>query len=210
MTSTKITNDLVNQIAIDTKREGDTDALSTIKKNIKKVMLDKAANDITPFSFSHNDSTKQQVEAARLRVKLKPGYGVSVDRGYLRHYGVYIGDGKIVELQFAEDGMWKKINKSRIVDLPTFLKQQKASDTEIIKPKSGNVQDIIKRAIKVTELKYVPYHLIYNNCEHLMNEILTGEHKSHQVDEIVPAKILKNKYSHYKKFYRDVFESQRD
>lgn len=121
------------------------------------------------------DTDDRELDKLKRRVHL--GDGLEVDRGVLRHYGVYIGDGNVAEL----NGLTKGKNKSRVVKLKNFLVDGKSDDIKTIKSGKYSPEQIAERAKKALLAEKIPYSLSKNNCEHFMNEILNDEHKSHQV-----------------------------
>ena len=119
-------------------------------------------------------------EGQRLLDKIKPGDGLEIDRGFYRHYGVYLGNNVILELNGSTSGK----NKSRLIDADTFLLNQKASDVTAHKSHKFTLQQIRERAKNAINHAKLPYNLVTNNCEHFMEEILNGKHESHQVKSV--------------------------
>ena len=118
-----------------------------------------------------------EAELNKLRKRLTPGVGIGIDRGVLRHYGIYIGDDLVIELNGATQGK----NKSRLVRLGSFLVDGKSSDVKIFHSLKFSPDIVILQAKNALNATKIPYNLFKNNCEHFMNEILNGEHTSHQV-----------------------------
>lgn len=72
-------------------------------------------------------------------------------------------------------------NKSQIGTLKDFLAGQNNAAVTVHKSKKFDPETVVRRAKNAYNLKDLPYDPAKNNCEHFMEEILNGEHKSHQV-----------------------------
>jgi hypothetical protein len=128
--------------------------------------------------------------------KVKRGDVVGVPRMLYEHYGIYIGDNKVIEYTLAENRLKIEIRKTHIKHFlgnsTTFF----ILDCEFEKPlKSAPIiyrdemkrrkvfspEETVKRA--ESRLGEVQYNLISNNCEHFAIWCKTGLSISYQVEE---------------------------
>ena len=113
--------------------------------------------------------------------KIKVGDILYVNRGYYKHYGVYIGEGKIIH--FAPLNGAEINSKNAVIhetNLDDFLK---GGEPEIDKKSKSkyNRLEIVKRAC--SQVGSNGYNLVFSNCEHFARWCKTGIHESNQVDE---------------------------
>lgn len=106
----------------------------------------------------------------------------------LYHYGIYLGDDKIIEYGSAKDFLNTKKEdvKVQISSMKEFLSGKMALVrvySLIDKIKKNSVKKTIKKAMdRIDEQKYDP---INNNCEHFVNECVFNKHISKQSDKFM-------------------------
>ena len=99
-----------------------------------------------------------------------------------QHYGVYIGDGKVIHFASPEG---REINfEDSIIHettLENFLRGRALQIDKNIE-KIYSEHEIIERA--QSRLGEKGYDLLFNNCEHFARWCVTGEHISYQIDNL--------------------------
>ncbi|WHZ02780.1 lecithin retinol acyltransferase family protein [Neobacillus sp. YX16] len=134
--------------------------------------------------------------------KTSAEYGdiIGVDRGLYRHFGIYIGNDRVIHFAGpTSDFDFKSFSKMEIREdsMTRFLLQSKSYfvfDCEAKENKSiftknllvaYSPEETVQRAkSKLGENKY---NLAINNCEHFAIWCKTGLHKSKQVDKVLQA-----------------------
>ncbi|GHU21132.1 hypothetical protein FACS1894172_09680 [Spirochaetia bacterium] len=114
---------------------------------------------------------------------LAEGDIVGVDRGNYKHYGIYVGDGRIVHFA-PETGFELDANKAFVHE--NLLKDFLRGDTAFILDLSSesNVyppSEIVRRARFNIGKGKNKYNFVFNNCEHFVRWCATGVKESHQV-----------------------------
>lgn len=110
-----------------------------------------------------------------------------------QHYGIYIGNEKVIHFAPAEGQELDIFNLQESFDnavihettLENFLKGRALQIDMNIKPEFSE-QEIVQRA--KSRLGEKNYNLLLNNCEHLARWCVTGEHVSYQINNL-PQKI---------------------
>lgn len=125
---------------------------------------------------------------AMLRIKMNDFY----------HYGIYVGNDEVVQFGLPYSGSTPqndikviKTSFSLFCDTP-FFEVREYSLKEKIKKKKDD--EIVKFALSAVGMG--GYDIVYNNCEHFVNECVFGEHKCQTVDEArkeVLKRLNKNK-----------------
>jgi len=106
----------------------------------------------------------------------------------LYHFGIYLGEDKIIEYGSAKDFLNTKKEdvKVQISSMKEFLSGKMALVrvySLIDKLKKNSVKKTIKKAMdRIDEQKYDP---INNNCEHFVNECVFNKHISKQSDKFM-------------------------
>ncbi len=106
----------------------------------------------------------------------------------LYHYGIYLGEDKIIEYGSAKDFLNTKKEevKVQISSMNDFLCGKMALVrvySLMDRLKKNSVKKTIKLALdRVGEMKYDP---INNNCEHFVNECVFNKHISKQSDKFM-------------------------
>lgn len=120
--------------------------------------------------------------------KLNPGDILCVNRGLYKHYGIYIGNLKVIHYTALDGdfGIDASIHK-------TVLKEfEDGGVAQVVKlrgtEKQFSPEETVRRAIsRIGEKKY---NLLFNNCEHFAFWCKTGKGKSKQVETAVTSTIL--------------------
>lgn len=96
------------------------------------------------------------------------------------HYGIYVGDGKIIE--YGSDTLDPRKASRRIVSLQEFG----LGDAVRKEAPSGKFSrdKIVERAYKGLKEDPGQYHLRNNNCEHFARDIVNGDRRSTQADNV--------------------------
>ena len=117
--------------------------------------------------------------------KLELGDIVFVDRGCYKHYGIYIGRGRVINYA-AEDGDFQGEISVHECSLKHFLDGGECCAIKFPSDFKGflySPEETVKRA--KSRLGEHSYNLITNNCEHFAWWCKTGESKSEQVEDSV-------------------------
>ena len=104
-------------------------------------------------------------------VKLKKGDHVKVSLGVYEHHGIYSGEGTVIER--TQDGI-------REVPLDDF---SEGHYIEVVShnDRKGKRKSVVKRAR--SHIGEGGYNLVFNNCEHFANEMVSGHSTSGQVSD---------------------------
>ncbi len=103
-------------------------------------------------------------------LKLKKGDHIKVSLGVYEHHGIYTGEGTVV--QRTQDGIDE-------VPLEEF---SEGHGIEVVKydDRLGKRKDVVRRAR--SHVGEEGYNLLFENCEHFANEMVSGSASSEQVD----------------------------
>jgi hypothetical protein len=117
---------------------------------------------------------------------LVPGDILAVDRGLYRHYGVYAGDGKVIQYA-SKDGDFGSGACVHETEMNGFLRGGKCQICAV-KGKKGlfghpaySRQRTLERA--KSRIGEQSYNLVFNNCEHFAMWCKTGVSRSQQVQK---------------------------
>lgn len=117
-----------------------------------------------------------------------PGDMIRVGLGQIYHFGIYVSDEEVIQFGLAPNRR-AMIPDSQVEvlasDIDTFLAGGFLEVCEFDRKerkKHRKPQQIVAYARQ--RLGQRGYHILYNNCEHFANECLTGEHISHQTDDV--------------------------
>lgn len=108
---------------------------------------------------------------------------IYVDRLLYKHYGVYIGNGKVVHFA-AKEGHETNADNAVVhqTTLANFLKDgELLIDTSI--PHKYTRDEIVQRALSCIGNK--DYNLVFHNCEHFASWCVSGKQRSKQVENVV-------------------------
>jgi hypothetical protein len=117
----------------------------------------------------------------------KPGDAIRVLRKIYRHYGLFVGDGKVIEFgsSMAIDSASAGGQTVHEATLAEFLGQEKLEVRRLSKKElklAAAPADIISSAYR--RLGQKGYDALHNNCEHFVNEVIFGVGYSRQVDDL--------------------------
>jgi len=123
--------------------------------------------------------------------EINPGDILCVNRGLYKHYGIYIGNSKVVHYA-ASDGDFG-INVS--VHKTTLRKFEDGGVAQVVKlsgigkpAKQFSPEETVRRA--QSRIGEKNYNLLFNNCEHFALWCKTGMNKSGQVEKAAGTVIL--------------------
>lgn len=106
------------------------------------------------------------------------------------HYGIYIGNGDIIQYGTAGDAFTKSKEEIRVL-ITTYKEflNGKSIEVRVLSLRDKIKRNSVKKTIELAKnrLGEAKYDLIYNNCEHFVNECVFNKHESTQ---IVAAKAL--------------------
>lgn len=111
---------------------------------------------------------------------LRPGDIVKAFRGLYFHYGVYVGDGRVVHFSSTGDN---ELDAASADIVETSL-EQFAKDDPVSVDMSGKTmycrEEVVRRARAAIGTKLGTYNLLSNNCEHFANWCRCGQLISRQ------------------------------
>ncbi len=133
--------------------------------------------------------------------KVEPGDVIGVSRILYEHYGVYIGEGKVIHYHMKNSEIKLTVQETDIEEFlggaSTFfildceyrqphksapIKYREAEEI-FSKVKVFSPEDTIKRA--KNKIGEGEYNLFLNNCEHFAIWCKTGIRQSHQIEELL-------------------------
>ena len=129
-----------------------------------------------------------------IQPKILPGSILRVFRGLYFHYGVYVGNGKVVHFCSTGDNELDSASADIIeTSLSRFSKGDFVSVDTQEKPLFEG-EEIVRRARMSIGTKLGTYNLLSNNCEHFANWCRCGKLVSHQknfvdsvINELLPS-----------------------
>jgi hypothetical protein len=99
-------------------------------------------------------------------------------RGYT-HHGIYVGGGRVVQY----GGLSRGLRRGPVEEVP--LREFTLGRPVWVRVEESRWQDrheVVRRArLRLGENRY---HVLTNNCEHLCEWCVRGEHRSYQVEEL--------------------------
>jgi hypothetical protein len=134
-----------------------------------------------------DENTKIPQQHDHSSVSIQPGDILYVNRGFYKHYGVYVGNGKVIHFAPLAG---KEINAENAVvhetDLDNFLKGGELSIDRKSKAKFSG-EEIVERAW--SEVGTKSYNLVFSNCEHFARWCKTGVYESDQVNAAIDVAV---------------------
>ncbi len=126
-----------------------------------------------------------------MKWKMKePSYGsmIRVGLGSIYHFGIYVSDDEVIQFGLAPSrrAMLRDSEVEVLAsDIDTFLAGGFLEVAEFDKKEKKKLRspDAVV-AYAREKLGMRGYSILYNNCEHFANECLSGEHISHQADDV--------------------------
>lgn len=101
--------------------------------------------------------------------KLQVGDALWRMKGVVKHWGIYLLDGYVLE-----------ITPNSGPQIVTFQEFSRGKEVHLVRSRNCNRPAILERANRVLQ-NPARYHWLDNNCQHLKNYVLTGEHYSEDV-----------------------------
>ncbi len=114
-----------------------------------------------------------------------PGDVIYASRGLYKHYGIYIGNGRVVHFA-ALGGNELDASKAEIVEtsLAEFLKGADLAVEYTGKVSPFAPDEVVRRAESCVGRGRGEYDLVFNNCEHFAHWCKYGERDSKQVKDV--------------------------
>ncbi|XP_012946933.1 phospholipase A and acyltransferase 3 [Aplysia californica] len=136
-------------------------------------------------------SKEDKAHNLKVLKSLSPGDRVEFKRGVFSHWGLYIGDEKIIHVTGPEPEQ-AEVRIDKFLDVVQDGRAEKNnSKDEEWNPLA--VGEIIKRAKQ--RLGKVQYSLLSNNCEHFVNWCRYGKSESDQVNKVMNTLFFPLPYS---------------
>jgi len=117
-----------------------------------------------------------------------PGDVIVADRVLYKHYGIYIGDGRVIHYS-AGSGIELDADKAKIIEtsLADFLDGSALYVEESDEPGAFPPDRVVQRAKDMIGQMHGEYHVAFNNCEHFTHWCKYGTKKSNQVNTVLKA-----------------------
>lgn len=160
---------------MNTASQGNRFDISNLRNNVGK-FFDKhlrfGGRDTAP-SPSSPKKRRQKIDTSGYQ----KGDLLIADRGAMKHYGVWMGDGTVVE--YGSDTHDPRMASRRRVSIRKFKGNSPISN----EAPSGifNRDEILERASSAVGTDHGGYNLRNNNCEHFARDIVNGDRTSTQV-----------------------------
>lgn len=117
-----------------------------------------------------------------------PGDVVVADRGLYKHYGIYIGEGRVIHFS-AGAGIELDANRAKIIEtsLASFLEGSALYVEESDEPGAFPPDRVVERAKSMVGRLHGEYNIAFNNCEHFTHWCKYGTKESSQVNTVLKA-----------------------
>ena len=117
-----------------------------------------------------------------------PGDVVVADRGLYKHYGIYVGGGKVIHYS-AGRGIELDAEKAKIIESPLadFLEGSGLYVEESDEPGAFPPDRVVDRARSMVGKLHGEYNIVFNNCEHFTHWCKYGTKESGQVNTVLKA-----------------------
>ena len=120
----------------------------------------------------------------------EPSYGsmIRVQAGSIHHYGVYVSPDEVIQFGLAPNarpGLKDSDIEVLSTDIDTFLAGQFLEVAEFDRKEKKThptPEEAVARAR--SRLGEKGYHILYNNCEHFVNECAFGKSNSRFLDDV--------------------------
>ena len=117
--------------------------------------------------------------------KLKPGDVIYAQDVLYRHYGIYEGDGKVIDFSSSKGHETDAADACiREKSLSAFAKGRECSVDDSVEQKFSPTETV-RRARSQIGRRKGEYNLATNNCEHFARECKSGKSESKQVQKVV-------------------------
>ena len=117
-----------------------------------------------------------------------PGDVVVADRGLYKHYGIYVGEGRVIHYS-AGMGIELDADKAKIIEtsLADFLEGSGLYVEETDEPGAFPPDRVVDRARSMVGKMHGEYNIVFNNCEHFTHWCKYGTKSSGQVNTVLKA-----------------------
>jgi hypothetical protein len=114
------------------------------------------------------------------RKQFRKGDILYINRGFYKHYGIYVGDDSVIHYA-KKESLFSPImvQESSLMD---FAKDYPISVDLQSRKRGLSPRETVKRAI--SQLGKAEYNLLLNNCEHFARWCKNGQSKSEQVKDV--------------------------
>ena len=117
--------------------------------------------------------------------KLKPGDIIYAQDILYRHYGIYEGNGKVIDFSASKGHETDAADACiREKSLSAFAKGRECSVDDSVEQKFSPTETV-RRARSQIGRRKGEYNLATNNCEHFARECKSGKSESKQVQKVV-------------------------
>lgn len=117
--------------------------------------------------------------------KLKPGDVIYAQDVLYRHYGIYEGDGKVIDFSASKGHETDAADACiREKSLSVFANGRECGVDDSVEQKFSP-KETVRRAQSQLGKKKGEYNLATNNCEHFARECKSGKSESKQVQKVV-------------------------
>ena len=117
--------------------------------------------------------------------KLKPGDVIYAQDVLYRHYGIYEGDGKVIDFSSSKGHETDAADACiREKSLSAFAKGRECGVDDSVEQKFSP-NETVRRARSQIGRRKGEYNLATNNCEHFARECKSGKSESKQVQKVV-------------------------
>lgn len=114
----------------------------------------------------------------------QPGDVLSADRGFYKHYGIYVGNGDVVHFSAGNEGEISAKNAMIRKDSLDYFANGSSVCVDNKEQANFDRREIVNRANKMVGTMKGAYNLVSNNCEHFANWCKSGEKTSNQVIDV--------------------------
>ncbi len=113
---------------------------------------------------------------------------IVADRGLYKHYGIYIGNGRVIHYS-AGMGIELDAAKAKIIEtsLVEFLDGSALYVEESDEPGAFPPDRVVERARSMVGRLHGEYNIAFNNCEHFTHWCKYGTKESSQVNTVLKA-----------------------
>lgn len=117
-----------------------------------------------------------------------PGDVVVADRGLYKHYGIYIGNARVIHYS-AGIGIELDAARAKIIEtsLAEFLDGSGLYVEETDEPGAFPPDRVVERAKSMVGRLHGEYNIAFNNCEHFTHWCKYGTKESSQVNTVLKA-----------------------
>lgn len=114
---------------------------------------------------------------------IQRGDMIRVKRGLYDHYGIYVGNNRVIHYSGSLSGKLTKEPRVEEVSLRKFLDGAESYQYYVDDENGYSADETIRRARRL--LGEEKYDLVFRNCEHFARWCRTGEDRSYQVENVL-------------------------